>query len=103
MTCPSDSLLDDQESVDLNRFVDYVLVKQHLPISARHLRRLTECGLVSWVRLDQRRRLVVDWPAARDWWARYRAIDIDDYLRESLRLGRARRPLARLLEPERPT
>jgi hypothetical protein len=97
---PSDLLPDDQGHVDPNRFVDYILVKQHLPISTRHLRRLAASGQIDWVLLDQRRRLVVDWPAAQKWWARERAINIDDSLRESLRLGRARRPLARLLNYE---
>lgn len=64
----------------MNNFVPLTSVAPAFPLAARTLHNLRSLGKVPWLIKggfgSPTRRLVVDWAAARPWWA-LRGVDID--------------------------
>jgi hypothetical protein len=65
------------------RLVRLHLVRDALPVTERHLRRLRLAGKAPWVHAT-RQGLAVDWAAARQWALLNKGIDLDRRARQAL-------------------
>lgn len=65
------------------RLVRLHLVRDALPVTERHLRRLRLAGQVPWVH-DTEAGLLVDWQAARQWALLHKGVDLDKRARQTL-------------------